>query len=532
MSAVREAVRVAVEKLAYAIDQRRWDLLDQLLASGASIDETRLPGGRQWNRESFAEISRLRSHGRLASRHALVPGVILDAGPGRATAYTQFSAGFTDLTTDNADGLRQSTLGGLYVDTWVAGDGGWQLEHRQVFPANGDVFTGPFLGYRVGDFHGSRAQLDAFTEATAAADEPHAEPRVSSQSVSAADERNTLEETLHALDLFVAQGWTGLAADLVAADFSHVLPTGGEPVGREDYLRRASATHTAQAITTNPVISISADEAWVVAEFARREFSDTAEVPQRFVETRVAGVHHDRWRRVDGQWRLTFRREAVEADAIGSPDLDEGLAAAILATAADPPRPPEPAPLVAGPALSETAYVHRSAIRELHAVASGSIDFDAPELERWAFLPSTEMIGPTGGRTPGSELSDFHERLRFWRIAQQHRSHNADLWLEEDAGRGHLEFTTVTVLRTNEPHEVTYLRSHGVYADGYARTPGGWRVQSRAVLRTSSTLHTGQLTEQLRTELTGLRELLASLRPILAGFVPLVNNADLAEAAQ
>ncbi|MDR3359984.1 MAG: nuclear transport factor 2 family protein, partial [Bifidobacteriaceae bacterium] len=489
----------------------------------------------------FVRLSHDRSVGRLADRHALGVSVLVPKGEA-VRAYTEFAEALTDFTSSNPDGVSQTTAAGLFVDVLEPRGGVWTIIRRTVYPKTWEPYSGPYTGYRVGDFHGSRSQLDSFAQRVASLKPPTGfVAPASGAAVEAAAARAEVEATLAAVDLAWSHAWWERLGDLLSDDLEYVSGgLGADAASGAEYVAavkadRAIGLVSAQRVTANPIIEVEGDTARVLSEFATVELTSVAEAKSRFVIRRVDGAQEDTLRIGPEGWRLTSRRVVVKAFEERDPEAPAEAADSISRSGKALAALPQPTALrlpphfgdAKAPGLPDRLALDRVAIRELHAAVIGAVDHNTPELGDGRFADGFQLVRPLGSAVEASQVARIVDQIVFWRLNQAHKAFQAPLWFDgNDSALGYSEFVTITILRADEPHLLRYLRSSGVFAHRYQRTTEGWKVASRAILRTSSTLRDVPLDARRRRWLAAVDEFLASARPRLGAIRHPVAEAD------
>lgn len=136
------AIHAVLHRYATAIDDKRWELLDDVFAEDAAIDftasggpeERSLSAFRSWLQDSIGLVP--------ITRHHLTNLVVeVDGDVARSSAYLH-----NPLADDQ--GKVFLTIGGTYQDGWRRGDDGWRIVERRFTPTwfDGELPDGISIG--------------------------------------------------------------------------------------------------------------------------------------------------------------------------------------------------------------------------------------------------------------------------------------------------------------------------------------------------------------------------------------------------
>lgn len=495
--AVHEAVRVLLDEVAYAIDNRQWNLLRQSFTSEAVIDESRLPGGFAWTLEEYVAELQRRTTSLRTSSHGQRNYLVFSIG-GVAHAYTEFSAAFAEETDQNPDGLWQRHTGGLLHDVLEVVDGAWRIARRTVLLKNALRFDGPFHGYRRDDLSLAPPLISSF----AAEFEEYSPPRTATSSTDAAKaaEAVEVERSIVGIDESIAHGWWKLFETLVDAtvtvDGGDVYGHAADRSGWSTSLQAAVPGErlSTQHLTSNPLVVIEAQQARSVSDFSTYLLDRVPQVPGQVIETRIGGLHEDQWHKADGVWVLASRQIVVKNRQSRTYLLPPGAFAAVERSATALAALPylgaaEWYAPVTGPGLDEAELADRVDLRRRYGLYSNVVDQEYEPSLPVIYTPTGELASATGTAFGLDRIWPFLSRLVYWRVTQQHLAHNARIKLGDDEGRGVVEYSTISVLHADEANAVLYLRSAGSYLDHYAKGINGWQLQRREIYYKTTWVH-------------------------------------------
>lgn len=136
------AIRTVLVRYATAIDEHRWELLDDVFAPDATIDFTRSGGPAEGSLDAFREWLRSTIGLVPITRHHL-SNVRVEVDGDTASSATYLHNPLADET-----GRVFLTIGGTYEDRWVRTDGGWRIVERTFTTTwfNGELPDGIEIG--------------------------------------------------------------------------------------------------------------------------------------------------------------------------------------------------------------------------------------------------------------------------------------------------------------------------------------------------------------------------------------------------
>ncbi len=122
--------RYAIEQLLYTyawmVDQRRWELMDQVFAPDATIDYTSTGGRKGPYRPTLEWLDRALAPWPINLHHITNIAIELDGDEARSRCY--FSAPMGRRTADGSQEVI--TNAGYYLDRLVRSAAGWRIRER------------------------------------------------------------------------------------------------------------------------------------------------------------------------------------------------------------------------------------------------------------------------------------------------------------------------------------------------------------------------------------------------------------------
>jgi len=122
----REEISELLHRYAWMVDERRWELMDEVFAPGATLDYTSTGGEKGPYRETLAWLDRALAPWPLNLHH--ITNVSVELAGDAAQARSAF---FAPMGRERPDGSHEViTTVGYYLDRLVRTPRGWRIAER------------------------------------------------------------------------------------------------------------------------------------------------------------------------------------------------------------------------------------------------------------------------------------------------------------------------------------------------------------------------------------------------------------------